>query len=1521
MGTHLTTTPITDKEIIQKCKDALNKWSKKLPFAVTRKLGDDGKFISATMYHAYTLQISTEYAHRKFVLEKGGTPLRNPTPIENVNIWNIGGAKLTGNYNVGLPFTCYAETCEKCGGDGKVECSDCHGNRKVECSACRGSGMQKCGSCGGKGEEKCSECRGNGQVSCPVCGGARIGGPGLSFSIISNQEKRDNCRKCGGSTWITCHKCGGSGTKTCKKCHGSGELRCSKCGSTGMVTCSKCKGSGELVCTNCSGKGYISYMYHLVQEQRKETREHIWSDGGTPQQATYGACKDYKNYPCTVLFSQREENDKQVHVDSFAGYEGAAVDAIRDKWQEFYNKFNGAPNDYLHFEDVSICQYDLVISYEYRYKEKDYQIWIDLTSGKVFETEERGLMAEQGKNIATDGDKAAKKLNPQMAIFYYAMACATTTNNKRHAWKLRLQLSLGSWLFRLAAGALGGWLWTRYLGEQGADPLAGWYLMGAMIVIDVLFAQKWFMMQFIAAGAVYGLIQYMHMIPGLMSSQIAGDICVQSYIISCILTFIGATLLFARDFCLRTWGGILVFPIFGALIGGVTAPGMYLDFAPNQELMAQIMVYISYGVCGLAILRTMNRYWVQNCGWVAQKAPSGIVRFETNMLRPRFWLFALWLLFSGAIGTLWYEFAGPGVGVEAKAFAADRFLTNERRQAKGMRYLEEAVSAEYPPAISRLAELKIMGQCGYAEDAEGGLKLAILAGEKNEAKGWRLQGYCLEYGKGVAQNLTAANACYAKAIELGDQDAKVLKRKTDEIASFWELAHKGDGAAQYELARCYADGNGIVKDNGIARVWLLKAADSGNVKAQLLASDWLIKGVGGRPNPELGVKYCEKAALQGSPEAIASLGYYYFDGNVIPRDYQKAVESFTLASDKGSVSAPYMLGYCYREGLGVETNAVKACEFFALADERGSLPGAYAHGDCLEYGKGTEINYSYALDCYRRATAAEWEAPLLGKTFADAKLAAERIAEIGTYWNAANFDGDDAAMDKVGQCYANGLGVERNFEAAYGWYMKSANNDNTDGIVHMADALYDGIGTTEDKNAAGVAYERAYKAGNTHATFRLGICYENGWGVEKNLTTAFRLYTEAAANECDGADAAAMRIEVPARYWGPAFNGNDADAQYNLAMCYRVGNTGLEQNNEAAFKLFRMAADQGHVASLYEVARCYATGIGVEKNDSEMNKAAIASAEKDYPAALYFVGELYQAGRSVEYNPTIAYAYFNKAAKLGSPFRAIERAATIDKIAKCWDAAHKGDADSQYKLGVCYRDGVQIKQDASLARKWFERAVAQGQHDAEYALAVMMSSEKQEGDISVDKAIVALLEKAVSAGHIEAMAMLGKYLYTGKGVDENYPRAIELWKYAADRGDLDARYCLGDYYYTGRGMFNSGKDQAKALKIWEEASQEGCREASLRLAQIYADDGGFFGSNIKDIEKAREYSDRAELQIIKVETSDPMGGFDMFEALKDILPANALSVVPKAPQRPQSQRSDSAFMESLWADSCDGEMD
>src|SRR6202007_2864630 len=63
-----------------------------------------------------------------------------------------------------------------------------------------------------------------------------------------------------------------------------------------------------------------------------------------------------------------------------------------------------------------------------------------------------------------------------------------------------------------------------------------------------------------------------------------------------------------------------------------------------------------------------------------------------------------------------------------------------------------------------------------------------------------------------------------------------------------------------------------------------------------------------------------------------------------------------------------------------------------------------------------------------------------------------------------------------------------------------------------------------------------------------------------------------------------------------------------------------------------------------------------------------------------------------------------------------------------------------------------------------------------------------------------LVQKAATAGYIDAMNDLGVLYQNGQGVAQNYDKAREWFQKAADAGNADAMNNLGELYYHGRGV-------------------------------------------------------------------------------------------------------------------------
>ena len=95
---------------------------------------------------------------------------------------------------------------------------------------------------------------------------------------------------------------------------------------------------------------------------------------------------------------------------------------------------------------------------------------------------------------------------------------------------------------------------------------------------------------------------------------------------------------------------------------------------------------------------------------------------------------------------------------------------------------------------------------------------------------------------------------------------------------------------------------------------------------------------------------------------------------------------------------------------------------------------------------------------------------------------------------------------------------------------------------------------------------------------------------------------------------------------------------------------------------------------------------------------------------------------------------------------------------------------------------------------------------------------------------VELFRKAAEQGNGYAMRLLGDCYRSGCGVEKDCAQAVEWYRKAAELGDKDACCWLGNYYYYGFGV---EQDYAQAVEWYRKAAEEGDEYACYRLGTCY----------------------------------------------------------------------------------------
>jgi len=181
----------------------------------------------------------------------------------------------------------------------------------------------------------------------------------------------------------------------------------------------------------------------------------------------------------------------------------------------------------------------------------------------------------------------------------------------------------------------------------------------------------------------------------------------------------------------------------------------------------------------------------------------------------------------------------------------------------------------------------------------------------------------------------------------------------------------------------------------------------------------------------------------------------------------------------------------------------------------------------------------------------------------------------------------------------------------------------------------DGLGVERDMERAVALYRRGAENGSVKAQFRIGKLYWLGApGVAVDREEGRRYLAMAAANGDDEAAAylaeggagsgplaqadlalAAGDAEEAARILTRAAEAGDIRAQTRLAWCFEAGR-GVERDLARAASWFGRAADGGDAEAMYALAVMLATGAGREM-DAEASRGWLErSAAAGYPPAV-----------------------------------------------------------------------------------------------------------------------------------------------------------------------------------------------------------------------------------------------------------------------------------------------------------------
>ncbi|MBN9692819.1 MAG: sel1 repeat family protein [Verrucomicrobia bacterium] len=188
-----------------------------------------------------------------------------------------------------------------------------------------------------------------------------------------------------------------------------------------------------------------------------------------------------------------------------------------------------------------------------------------------------------------------------------------------------------------------------------------------------------------------------------------------------------------------------------------------------------------------------------------------------------------------------------------------------------------------------------------------------------------------------------------------------------------------------------------------------------------------------------------------------------------------------------------------------------------------------------------------------------------------------------------------------------------------------AESGDSSAQLALANAYYDSLVPGSTQAMALEWFRKAADRGLDEASYKLGLMFQLGMGVEKDCGEAIKWLRRAAERGhtaagiqlgflyLDGQDIAKNFAEA-IRWFGKAAEQGSSPAQYNLGNLY-TDPQGPNQDDAEAVKWFRLAAEQGHAAAQYSLGGMYAEGRGVERDDALALEWFRKAAAQGYEAA------------------------------------------------------------------------------------------------------------------------------------------------------------------------------------------------------------------------------------------------------------------------------------------------------------------
>lgn len=551
------------------------------------------------------------------------------------------------------------------------------------------------------------------------------------------------------------------------------------------------------------------------------------------------------------------------------------------------------------------------------------------------------------------------------------------------------------------------------------------------------------------------------------------------------------------------------------------------------------------------------------------------------------------------------------------------------------------------------------------------------------------------------------------------------------------------------------------------------------------------------------------------------------------------------------------------------SNKAKAIEHYTMAAKAGHIQAMYKLGCLLENDFVSELNGIKWLENASDNGLPEATVSLIKH------YEKRQNYESAIMWcRKAAVQNNAEGMYYYGYFHRNGLGVTENPQAALNWYSRAANAGSGKAMFESAQMLFEGIGVDRDleqayeliKQADSISFPGASELRSSieselKKTSELAQKYNNLLRLSENGDPASQY--ELACLYLDNPQMSPDAPEQAVKWMKTAAHNGCIDAQYVL------GESALEsepQRTDEAIHWMKLAASNGNNSTSNRAALIVGSLMMKARIDLEQAKEylllpwnRVEDTEALLPIAeccllLHQYDEAFNwATMSAEQNNPEAFYFLGlfHLNSLGDTAKGID--AAIEHFEK---ASALGHAASSYELALIYRGDYDTEADNELASQYTETAAKQGHPDAQFDIGVYALTLDDPEEI---EAGIGLLSIAAEHGHTEANYTLATLYRDGINVKQDYEKALNHFVIAGDNGHNKSRVEFAWMTILGLGTKANPEHGVPLLRVFLDGDE--CSDETKALAMYYLGlfYSGRYGEEKNSLEAASMFSSSAAL--------------------------------------------------------------